>query len=204
MTGTRLARAIFIPVVLTAALSSAAMVAGCASSTRAESATDSELLEIDRAVDASSTEVSVFYPSTDTILEEKTVLGGEGSPELQALRVLFAGKPRNPEFKATVPPATVRSVVVKDGIAWVDFSRNVLVTGASDEVQRVTLVAVIYTLKQFEGIERVAFTVEGRTSGSLGGKDVAKFWGTVTLKDMPWSVTTSSRSNAAKKESANQ
>jgi spore germination protein GerM len=105
------------------------------------------------------------------------------------MRTLFKMHPRDPDLGVTLPPATVRSVEIRDGVAWVDFSREVLVTGETAKTQRTALAAMIYTLSQFPGVEKVAFTVEGKTSGKLGGKDVATFWGTVNLKDMPWDIS---------------
>jgi hypothetical protein len=37
-------------------------------------------------------------------------------------------------------------------------------------------------------VKFVRFTVEGKEEGSIGGKDVEKFWGTVSLKGQPWKV----------------
>ncbi len=159
-----------------------ALVAGCSG----QNASDALLEDIDRIVETESKEVSVFYPSADIIAEERVVVDTGESPELAALRELFKAEPRNPDLKVTLPKATVRSVDVRDGIAWVDFGRDVIVTGESGPTQRVALAAIIYTLKQFDGIEKVAFTVEGKTRGAIDGKDIGAFWGAVRIDDQPW------------------
>lgn len=164
-----------------------ALVATGCSESRSQRTED--VLEVDALVDTEAAEVSVFYPSGDIIAEETIVVSEEGSYVLAALRELFNAAPKDPSIKVTLPPATVNSVRVVDGVAWIDFDSAVLVTGESDEGQRVALAAIIYTATQFDEIDEVAFTVDGQTSGSVDGKDVANFWGTVTLDAQPWSLT---------------
>lgn len=141
-----------------------------------------------RAVETTATEVSLFYPSNDSIAEEKLAVLETDSLPLVTLRELFKADPQDPKLKVTLPATTVRSVEVTDGVAWVDFDRSVLITGETKTTQRTVLAAIIYTLKQFKGVEKVAFTVEGKTSGTIDGKDVRSFWGDVTLDEMPWSM----------------
>lgn len=144
---------------------------------------------LDEAVATPTTEVSIFYPSADVIAEERISVQETDELPLVAVRELFKATPVDPNIKVTLPKAEVRSVTVKGDVAWVDFDRAVLVSGESAETQRAALTAVIYTLKQFEGIERVGITVEGKKSGKIDGKDVRKFWGDVTLDQAPWSLS---------------
>lgn len=190
MAPTRSVRSL-IPLVFILALTlflSMLLSSGCSPST-----SDADrYLETDKLTSQLSTEVAVTFPSGDTLVEKSFILDSDKDVELQALRLLFKGQPKGAQFTASVPTATVNSLKVKDGHAVVDFSREVLVQGASEKTQRTALMAVLYTLQQFPQIKDVAFTVEGRTSGKLGGKDVASFWGDVTLSQMPWSVKSSS------------
>ncbi|MDP2401761.1 MAG: GerMN domain-containing protein [Actinomycetota bacterium] len=161
---------------------------GCSPSVKADEG-ELDMLSIDEMVAVDASEVSVFYPSGDVIAEEKVVVDEGESFVLAALRELFKAQPRDPGLKVTLPPATVNSVLVEDGVAWIDFSSDVLVLGESVETQRVVLAAIIYTATQFDGIERVAFTVEGQSSGTVDGKNVELFWGDVKLSEQPWSLT---------------
>lgn len=171
------------------ALFSAVLLGGCESKGSAAAEPD-VLSEVDRAVESSSTEISIYYPSADIIAEEKVVIDdAKGSIPLTAMRTLFEAKPENPELRVTLPTTEVNSVRIEDGVAWVDFDSDVVVTGETEQTQRTALAAIIYTLKQFDDVEKVAFTVEGKKDGTVDGKDVEKFWGIVTLSDMPWSLT---------------
>lgn len=159
-------------------------VAGCA-----QPKADDSLLEMDKIVAEKSSEISVFYPSADIIAEEKVVLDEKENLPLEAVRTLFAAKPNDPKLTVTLPRAKVNSVTIKDGLATVDFDSAVIVTGETAKTQQVALAAVIYTLQQFDGVEKVAFTVEGKSEGKIDGKDVAAFWGDVRIEDSPWDVT---------------
>ena len=183
---TRTTQRIRTAVALCVLISSLLLVAGCGAPGPSQ---DDVMSEIDRTVGTKNAEVSIFYPSADVIAEEKTVVQTTDDLPLVAMRELFKATPQDPDLKVTLPTAEVRSVRIEDGIAWVDFDRRVLVSGEAPETQRTVLTAIIYTLKQFEGVDEVAFTVEGKTSGTLDGKDVQEFWGAVSLSDMPWSLT---------------
>lgn len=178
-----------VPVVFALAIG----LGGCVPSS--SSGPDDALTEMDKAVDEKAIEVSVFYPSGNIIAEEKVLVEDGDVPALTAMRTLFKAQPNDKDVKVTLPKAKVRSVKVREGVAWVDFDRGVLATGEGGETQQVALASIIYTLRQFDGVKAVAFTVEGKTSGTFDGKDVAEFWGDVSLGDMPWSATTTRTSN---------
>lgn len=163
-----------------------AVLMGCTGQTTADA---DKLTEMDKIISRETTQVSVFYPSKDIIAEERIEADPGDQLPLVAMRTLFKMQPRDPDLGVTLPPATVRSVEIRDGVAWVDFSREVLVSGETAKTQRTALAAIIYTLSQFPGVDKVAFTVEGKTTGELGGQDVTTFWGVVNLKDMPWDIT---------------
>lgn len=151
-----------------------------------------DALFAEEMINTTSDEIVIFYPSTDTIVEERITLDSDVDAPLQAVQVLFEADPETPKLGVTLPKSEVRGLTVKDKVATVDFSAEVLDFNATENVQRVALASVLYTLQQFEGIEQVAFTVEGKTQGQAGGKDIARFWGDVTLADMPWQLTITS------------
>lgn len=184
---------------LGALLAIAALASGCSLDGRTRSSVTEDDLSVERIVEATSTEISLFYPSADTVVEEKVTLSDPARPELQAMRMLFQRDPSDPSVKVTLPDAKVRDVRMEDGLATVDFSRDVLVDDASERMQRVALVSIMYTLRQFAEVKQVAFTVEGKTSGELGGKDVRRFWGEVTLDQAPWSVSAVAREEGSER-----
>jgi spore germination protein GerM len=71
-----------------------------------------------------------------------------------------------------LPPGTqARSVdMIGDGVATVDFNRAFQSNfPGGDEAEALAINAVLATLAQFEGVERVQILVEGRKIDSLGG-----------------------------------
>lgn len=183
MSPSRTSRPLLALALVSLALAASSLLTACGPDT-----SEADKLLNDKLISRPSKEVSVFYPAADTIIEQKIVLDSDKNAELEALRALFRGAPKGATFKASIPTATVNSVSVKKDHAIVDFGRDILKEGGSEEQQRVALLSVIYTLKQFTKVKKVSFSVEGRTSGTLDGKDVERFWGKVTLAQMPWSV----------------
>lgn len=151
-------------------------------------------------INTQSDEIVIFYPSTDTIVEERVTLDSDVDAPLQAVRTLFAAEPEDPKLAVTLPPAEVLGLSVSAGTATVDFSAGILDFRATENVQRVALASVLYTLQQFPDIEQVEFTVEGQQSGSIEGQDIATFWGEVTLRDMPWSLRVTSSTEGSESE----
>ncbi|MGE5544759.1 MAG: GerMN domain-containing protein [Bacillota bacterium] len=72
--------------------------------------------------------------------------------------------PRNSELRRTIPAeATVRSVVIKDSTAYVDFSQEMHSKhpgGAAGE--SMTINSIVNTLTELENITQVQITVEGK------------------------------------------
>lgn len=157
------------------------------------------LLAGDDLIKSSSREISVYYPAADTIVQEKVLIDSDQPPILAALRTLFKGKAASPGVKVTVPPASILSVKTRKGIVAVDFDRRVLVTGAPARLQRIVLASILYTVAQFKEATAVSFSVEGKTRGRIAGKDIRRFWGDVSLDEMPWSIQRAQTSNAVQK-----
>ena len=170
------------------------VVGGCSGQSATERVDDEILaLTTDELLDSVTTQVSVFYPVSDTVVQERITLDDESGALLQVLQRMFETRTLSSGETVTLPRAEVLGVHVQDGLATIDFSAEVLGTGESETVQHTALIAIIHAVTQFPEIENVAFTVEGATEGVIDGKDVATFWGDVTLHDMPWSMTVGER-----------
>ncbi len=170
--------------VLLALMVSLLALSGCG-----QASTSVNLLDdLDSASSEELVEISVFFPSSDTIIEEKRSVEPDEATPLTALKIMFEEEPEDTSHTKTLPEAKVLSASIDDGTARIDFDRGVLVSGSDPGTQRVALVAIIYAMKQFPGVEQVAFSVEGKTSGQIDGKDIETFWGEVSLSDMPWSA----------------
>lgn len=131
-------------------------------------------------------QTSVFFSTGRSLVEEPRVV--DAADVYQAtLRELLAAKPvQNSDIAIVQPVATVRSITVKDGVASVDWSRQILDFEAADQEKFLAWAAIMTTLGQFPEINKVRFTVEGKTDGTIADKDVAKFWGKIGLKNQPW------------------
>lgn len=108
--------------------------------------------------------------------------------EHAALQELTAGTPLDPDHSRPLPEnARVLGVDTSDGVATVDWSPAVL-TGGGARAEVLGIQSVVYTLRQFPGVERVAFTVEGQSQGrASNGRTIEDWWGHVGLRDQPFS-----------------
>lgn len=83
----------------------------------------------------------------------------------------LAAGPRDARLSPSLPGSTrVRTAVVRDGTAVLDFDGAIQRDhpgGSAGEL--ITVYAIVNTLTEIEGIERVMFLIEGRTVESLAG-----------------------------------
>lgn len=98
----------------------------------------------------------------------KADVPGGGDAKMAALNAMAALKPED----SPLPPGSqVRKVeMIGDGVAFVDFNaafKSNFEGGSTQEA--LTLNAVLATLAQFQGVERVQITVDGKKIDSLGG-----------------------------------
>jgi hypothetical protein len=134
--------------------------------------------------------ISVFYATGKTLVEERHIIADDKEVIKTTLIALLAAQPKNNTDIAIVQPeCDILAVTVDDkGAATVDFSREVLDFEASKKEKVLAYGAIIETLKQFEQIKSVKFSVEGQEKGSLSGKDVHRFWNDVSLIGQPWKI----------------
>ena len=88
----------------------------------------------------------------------------------QALETMANG-PRSSELVAVIPKATkVKSVVVRDRMAIVDFSAELVKRGFGGSATEILAVAaIVNTLTEFPDVERVQILVEGKRVDTLFG-----------------------------------
>jgi len=134
------------------------------------------------------TPINIFYPTVDMIVEEtrdieKTKFGPE-----EAIRQIFEARRGGNKLDPVMPDTKVIDVKVADGMAIVNFDRNVLDFEVPKVNQQLVIAAVVKTLEQFPEINQVKFQVEGLEKGKIDGRDIEKFWGDVMLQSQPWNV----------------
>jgi spore germination protein GerM len=121
---------------------------------------------------AEQVDVRVYFGSHDAehIVAEKYKVKNDALLMQRSMEILIGG-PRNPDLLAVVPPAAkVKSVLVKDGIAYVDFSDEMLTHrfgGSSREILAVA--AIVDTLTEFPAVDGVQILVEGKKVSTLFG-----------------------------------
>ena len=92
-----------------------------------------------------------------------------GDPARAAMELLLIGT-KNTNLVNVIPPDTrLKSLVVKDRVAYVDFSKNILKKGGSTE-ETFLVASVVNTLTEFPNIEKVQFLVEGKKVGTIFGQ----------------------------------
>lgn len=116
--------------------------------------------------------VKVYFGAKDAEHVEAELHNVKKDAELlkRAMELLIAG-PRTPALWPVLPAATqVRSVIVKDQTAYVDFSEALVKQrwgGSSREILAVA--AIVNTLTEFPEVERVQILVEGGKRATLFG-----------------------------------
>ena len=131
--------------------------------------------------------VSVFFSTGRSLSEERRLVDGDDK-YAATLKELLEAEPEQGDFAIVQPTAPVRSVKFDNGTVTIDWDAAVLDFEADKREYNLALASLILTFGQFPEVEKLAFTVEGKTSGQVGGKDIEKFWGAVTLKDQPWDI----------------
>jgi hypothetical protein len=130
--------------------------------------------------------VAVYYPKMTAddaylVREVHEVPRTLGVAEA-ALQELITGTPQTPgAFKVLPPKTRIRGINIKEGLATVDFSREVLEANVGAAGEALGIQSIVNTLTEFPTIERVAFKVEGRLDNSA-----MQWWGHVGLYDQPF------------------
>jgi len=99
-----------------------------------------------------------------------------------ALQELIGGEPVTPGARRVLPPGTrVLGIKIEDGLATVDFSKEVLQANVGAEGEALGIQSIVNTLTEFPQVNRVAFTVEGRLDQAA-----RDWWGHVGLYGQPF------------------
>jgi germination protein M len=116
--------------------------------------------------------VKVYFGTHDArfVVAEVHQLKNDAKVMQRALEVLAAG-PTNTDLVAVIPKATkVKSVVVRDKTAFVDFSAEIAKRGFGGSATEILAVgAIVNTLTEFPDVEKVQILVEGKRADSLFG-----------------------------------
>jgi len=131
-------------------------------------------------------EVAVYYLKdyTDDIhlVREVHRVSSKKDIKVAALEELITGTPKTKGAYKVLPESTkVRGIKVKDGLATVDFSRDVLQANVGSRGEHLGILSIVNTLAEFPDVEQVSFTVEGQLD-----ERTRDWWGHIGLYDQPF------------------
>ncbi len=94
--------------------------------------------------------------------------------------------PASDSLYPTVPPdSVVNSVSLSEGLAIVDFNIRIITNFEdiphSSTTETLAIYSIVNTLTEFEEIEMVKITIEGKDSGEVDGIYVQDFWGHIGI-----------------------
>jgi len=94
--------------------------------------------------------------------------------------------PSDKELYPTIPSDTkVNSVTVKEGLAIVDFSKEIITNVEeiphSSTTETLAIYSIVDTLTNLDEITKVKITVEGKDSGLIDGFYIEDFWGHIGI-----------------------
>lgn len=118
--------------------------------------------------------VNLYFASvTETAMKvvsvKKVVDKGDNLP-LNVMNALLEGPQGDGDIYAPVPDdVEVLSVVIKDGIAFVDFSEDIMSAGFGSEGELAMVSCIVNTLVALPEIDKAQILVEGKKVESLGG-----------------------------------
>ena len=161
----------------------ASLLVGCDNASQSATAGSGEIAAVqkDQAVPAEGKEakpqeisVKIYFPNNDGTkllsVTQKVALGNKEDKYTAALQALLAGTD-DAGMVTVIPKNTkLRSVVVKDGVAKVDFSQELTkkFTGGSTG-EEMLAGSIVDTLTEFPEIKQVQFLVNGQEIETIGG-----------------------------------
>lgn len=161
-------------------LFSALLVSGCGLDNGKNSTPSAPAKPAEQAGDQGKTpgsgmegkQVVVYFPTRDAMYlmpESRKILPGQ-EPMRSSIEILIAG-PEKRDVAAIVPPGVVlRSISVKEHIAYVDFNNAIIKNNPGGSTTELLLVgAIVNTLTEFPDIAGVRILVEGKQVQTLTG-----------------------------------
>lgn len=126
------------------------------------------------------------YTETDSYLvKEIREVKVDGSIYKKVVEELLKG-PESSDLYPTIPSdVRVNSVEISGGTAIVDFSREIITNldeiPHSSATETMAVYSVVNALTEFEEINSVKITVEGKDSGQIDGLYIEDFWGHIGI-----------------------
>lgn len=161
-----------------AAVSVLALVAGCTDEQKRASspaAQTEQMQDQEKSAAAEPKElmVNVYYPRSDgtgLVAVRRTVSTEKDDKYTAAMKSLLTGTKEKGQTNVFPKKAKLRSVVVKDGIATVDFSKELQTNFSGGSTGEEMLIgSIVNTLTDFPEVQKVSILIDGSAVETLSG-----------------------------------
>lgn len=130
--------------------------------------------------------IAVYYfknsPDGIYLIREVHMLEKSEGAARAALNELISGTPLTEGAYKVLPEDTkILGVKIEDGLATIDFSKEVLKANVGSEGEALGISSIVDTLTEFPTIHKVQFTIEGSAENGMD------WWGHVGLYNQPFS-----------------
>ena len=161
-----------------AAVSVLALVAGCTDEQKRASSPAAQTEQIQDKEKSAAAEpkelmVNVYYPRSDgtgLVAVHRTVSTEKDDKYTAAMKSLLTGTKEKGQTNVFPKKAKLRSVVVKDGIATVDFSKELQTNFSGGSTGEEMLIgSIVNTLTDFPEVQKVSILIDGSAVETLSG-----------------------------------
>ena len=161
-----------------AAVSVLALAAGCSDEQKGASspaAQTEKMQDQEKSAVAEPKElmVNVYYPRSDgtgLVAVRRTVSTEKDDKYTAAMKSLLTGTKEKGQTNVFPKKAKLRSVVVKDGIATVDFSKELQTNFSGGSTGEEMLIgSIVNTLTDFPEVQKVSILIDGSAVETLSG-----------------------------------
>ena len=161
-----------------AAVSMLALAAGCSDEQKGASspaAQTEQMQDQEKSAAAEPKElmVNVYYPRSDgtgLVAVRRTVSTEKDDKYTAAMKSLLTGTKEKGQTNVFPKKAKLRSIVVKDGIATVDFSKELQTNFSGGSTGEEMLIgSIVNTLTDFPEVQKVSILIDGSAVETLSG-----------------------------------
>ena len=161
-----------------AAVSVLALAAGCSDEQKGASspaAQTEQMQDQEKSAAAEPKElmVNVYYPRSDgtgLVAVRRTVSTEKDDKYTAAMKSLLTGTKEKGQTNVFPTKAKLRSIVVKDGIATVDFSKELQTNFSGGSTGEEMLIgSIVNTLTDFPEVQKVSILIDGSAVETLSG-----------------------------------
>lgn len=121
---------------------------------------------------ANTMSITVYYATNDAnyLAPEVHVVPLNNQPGQTAIELLLAGT-KNPNLTTVIPAGTkLRSLTVKDHVAYVDFNDTLIKGGNGGSASEILIIgSIVDTLTEFHDIHQVQILVDGKKIDTISG-----------------------------------